>query len=325
VDAFETGSDALIIAIHGIGMLKGTSYIIKYMPIYDAKYFDEFIINNIICKMYEYDITPHIFTNIKQMEIYDVDIAFLDIFIDRSRQKRYRNMAIFINETRADFANDYNIYTFDKFLDNIIARAELFNAHYDILLILLFQIFYTIYAFESIALYHNDMHLANILISTASELYNCIPVYNSYQIDDITTYIVPITIHTSHIIDFGLSIKNIPESKHIRSEFANIETSRSYFRSRDAIMFIHSFISYSDNIMQYPRIISLFNSFSRNPNICKYILEGKYDAIYNDDETKLIPTIEILQHIYKELISSCPPLFDEPHIINKYSINNIYK
>jgi hypothetical protein len=147
---------------------------------------------------------------------------------------------------------------------------------YENLLIILFQIMYTLKCFQLIGLKHNDLRLGNIIIEERKK--KIVIDYdnntcNKYKIGD-KEYNIPNINYTVKIFDFDLSEK-FPRD-NVKDEYKKINGfrpinyseiySHTYLNNYDDIIFdvlklIHTFIDTTNKNLQ-----KLFNSFFNYPD-----------------------------------------------------------
>lgn len=211
---FKLTSDTnqYILKITGLKKIKGNNS----PPDTERKNYS--IMNKLVFK----NITPHVFTlaNSSKKEI------LLDTVnpILRSKLKDIFSSNIkyiypIITETSD---NTRNLYTVSHFLKKIIEFLP-FEKQKIIILILLFQIIYTLEVFNRVGLKHNDLHIKNIFIQVHNKNIidsNYDEYFNKYIVDDYT-YFIPNIGLSIRIFDFDRTCKHdngiFPSYKSIKS------------------------------------------------------------------------------------------------------------
>ena len=207
-----SNTNQYILKITGLKKIKGNNS----PPDTERKNYS--IMNKLVFK----NITPHVFTlaNSSKKEI------LLDKVnpVLRSKLKDIFSSNIkyiypIITETSD---NTRNLYTVSHFLKKIIQFLT-FEKQKKIILILLFQIIYTLEVFNRVGLKHNDLHIKNIFIQVHNKNIidsNYDEYFNKYIVDDYT-YFIPNIGLSIRIFDFDRTCKHdngvFPSYKSIKS------------------------------------------------------------------------------------------------------------
>lgn len=207
-----SNTNQYILKITGLKKIKGNNS----PPDTERKNYS--IMNKLVFK----NITPHVFTlaNSSKKEILLDEVnpvlrsKLKDIF-----SSNIKYIYPIITETSD---NTRNLYTVSHFLKKII-QILTFEKQKKIILILLFQIIYTLEVFNRVGLKHNDLHIKNIFIQVHNKNIidsNYDEYFNKYIVDDYT-YFIPNIGLSIRIFDFDRTCKHdngvFPSYKSIKS------------------------------------------------------------------------------------------------------------
>ena len=166
-------------------------------------------IYSIMNKLVFNNITPHVFTlaNATKKEINIDNInQILKLKLKYIFSSEIKYIYPIITETND---NTRQLYTVSHFLKNILEFIPL-KKQKIIILVLLFQIIYTLEVFNRVGLKHNDLHIKNVFIQVHNK--NIIDstndkYFNKYIVDDYS-YLIPNIGLSIRIFDFDRSCKH---------------------------------------------------------------------------------------------------------------------
>ena len=300
----NSASQSIVISINGTDTLDNKCFVIKYTAISNNKIriqksFNEFLIYKYLYNLVKYNITPFIYYGYDAitMEIDNIRFAFdYEYFKFNEMLKSEFNTQTQILFLESDICDeDLKIMSLYDYIRLSISTPN--NLYFDILIIL-FQIIYTLKILNFLGIKHNDLHFGNILITIDNKNDNdnsC----NKYIITDdgITSkeYIIPNTHISVRIFDFDMANKQ--EAKDISKlklklqnikDFKNIDYKTVYSNSvlnndndigYDILKIIYNLIIYTVNYDVIGKLIkTLINSLTVDP--C-------YDSILAIDREKI--------------------------------------
>lgn len=371
----RTTSNSILLLLSGINELKDSCLIFKYSPSYntdlETNIETEQEISIIVSKLFELRVTPHIFYHIKSIKITDIDdlnkkfkylyplslSGYKYIRLDKEKSKNqksiYSDITLFVNETDC-LGNKYKLESLKNyFIQNLLT---LYLDNYYILLILMFQIIYTIMSLGKIGIKHNDLHFGNILCLIPikdDDNFEITHNFNSYKFDD-NTYNIPDINYSARIFDYDLSCKLSRDDtfkQELRSEIKYINYETEYQ---------NIFLNYYDNvnydILKFLSYLAIYIYKIKSRNIHRTSIKNLinkfgdgdrkpltfFDQLYSNSKRKdrlnnysdhnfgnIKTPSAILREIYIELITIFPQYnynsILEKNIGNLYDLNNVYE
>lgn len=340
ISSFVTGSNCYVISIKGKkdSKYENNSFIIKYIPIGNNKLSkikskNECLIYSYIKKLITNNVTPFIFygylckdiTNIKP-DIYEkIDEKYLKIKNLKTEKAFNECTKIVVLDTDDVKSTLFEFLTSSEYT-------------YNIMLIFLFQIFYTLKVFNLIGLKHNDLHFNNILVINQKFTDSTV---NKFIIDK-KEYLIPNIQYSIRIYDFDLSEKfprnNLKQEFQNIKNFENIEYSKYYphtnLNNIDNIIFDVLKVLYNINQFKNTDLNKLIQKFQTYSFVTfnafillneKLIDEfGNFSKIINVNNI-LLSLDEIIEIIYNEIDFNFPDKIpDKINIKETYSTNNLY-
>lgn len=228
-DSTLSGSD-----VYKVFNKKGSGFVLKLTHVDKDIFYNDNSLPATEIKMYKTmnalvtnNVTPHVFTIMDSIKVKRADSTLGG----KIPKDKYGTYAMFVESN----LKEDNITTLADlifvFLSTEPPADETQKKQKHSILNLLFQIIYTIKAFNMIGLKHNDLHLGNILIllNTPSDKVT----HNKYVLTDDTEVILDNIDISARIFDFDRSCKN-PVKSIIKKEFRNaIKPDEIYHKGRD--------------------------------------------------------------------------------------------
>ena len=331
-----TGSNCYVISIKGKkdSKYENNSFIIKYIPIGNNELSkiqskNECLIYSYIKKLITNNVTPFIFYGYLCKDITNIKPDIYEKIDDEN---------FIIKNLKTEKA--FNKCTKIVVLDTDDVKSTLFEFlksseyTYNIMLIFLFQIFYTLKVFDLIGLKHNDLHFKNILVINQKFTDSTV---NKFIIDK-KEYLIPNIQYSIRIFDFDLSEKfprnNLKQEFQNIKNFKHIEYSKYYpdtkLNNIDNIIFDVLKVLYKINELQNTDLNKLIQKFQKYSfvtfNAFTLLYKHFIDTFGNFSETidvnnKILSLDKIIEIIYNEIN------LHFPHNINikeTYSTNNLY-
>ena len=335
----KTGSGTYVIRVNGKKESKyeNKQFVVKYTPmigeIHKIKSKNECLIYKYIRNLIKDDICPFLYYGficefIDNKDIDQIDPILFNIINPKDNSGKINITQVVILSTNNN--NDTNSLTLEK----LLLKQEF---EYENLLIILFQIMYTLKCFQQIGLKHNDLHFGNIIIEQRK---NPIVIdkdnntINKYIIGD-KEYNIPNVNYTVKIFDFDLSEKfnrdNLKNEYQDITEFKSIDYSKSYsntyLNNEDNIMFdllkvIDRFINIKNIAKSKKLCINdepfdiLLNSFFNEQDVIDKITE-----LYNNKTNTINFINGIMKYILTNIKTKIEPNTNQS-LINYYFLDN---
>jgi len=270
----DTGSGSTVYLLHN---KKGEGYVLKISMVTKKKLYDNDNFPMTEVKMYKTmnilinkHITPHTFTIMDSMIV-----KREDAHADFKRTIRHDFGAIvMLNETAM---KDDELFTLGALLDRKLLTNE------TLFLNIIFQVLYTLEAFNMINLKHNDLHLYNIFVIKYNKKNITPNSYYQYILADKTEVNLPNVGYSVRIFDYDRSCKTKstkpfdyeirPSSDAMVSLGQNCDLNHNF----DTYKFIYGIRHF---LPSFPKIQKLIESFFRKNSIL--LTKGKIKhEIYN--------------------------------------------